>query len=140
MNISKSLSEFVISSWLSKIHWTNIAKLLILLEVLEANKRPFTLSCWVKHHTTFGKLVTALRGFDMRKEEDEQMIQPTLDPNVTFIAQKTHGRGCGNSLRGRGNQRGRENRGGFSQRHFNTQSPGPINRMRIQKIILTRFV
>lgn len=71
-------------------------------------------------YPTFGQFMTALRGFDLREEGDEQTIQPTLDPNVTFIAQKTHG----NSFRGRGIQRGRGNRREFKQRRFHTQLQG----------------
>ncbi|KAH0754409.1 hypothetical protein KY290_024679 [Solanum tuberosum] len=74
-------------------------------------------------YPTFGQFVTALRGFDMMEEGEEQMTQPNFDPTVSFTAQKTHGKGHGNSL-DRGNQRGIGNKGGFNQRQFHTQPQG----------------
>ncbi|OIT03203.1 hypothetical protein A4A49_57448, partial [Nicotiana attenuata] len=75
-------------------------------------------------YPTFNQFVIALRGFEMREDGEEHVTQTNLDSAVAFTAQKTQGRGRANSFRGRENQRGRGNRGGFNQRQFYTQSTG----------------
>ncbi|KAH0745682.1 hypothetical protein KY285_007339 [Solanum tuberosum] len=75
-------------------------------------------------YPTFNQFVTALRGFEMREEADD--IQQThIESTVAFAAQKSQGRGRGNYHRGRGNQRGRGNRGfNNNQRPFDAPQDG----------------
>ncbi|XP_070013052.1 uncharacterized protein [Nicotiana sylvestris] len=76
-------------------------------------------------YPTFNQFVNALRGFEMREDTDDIMEQTPPNSTMTFVAQKSQGRGRGNFYRGRGQPKGRGGRQ-FSQRNF-----GALNQKRI---------
>lgn len=50
----------------------------------------------------FTQFVNALRGLEMREDNDEQVTQTHLDINMAFVAQRAQGRDRGYSNRGQG--------------------------------------